>query len=85
MTESEVVILHKEINKLHDKMNALTGTVQEQAVTIQTQAKRIDEHTKLFAFYDSVNMPTSKPSRYNQERKKFKERRGENPVGSPER
>ena len=52
MTESEVVILHKEINKLHDKMNALTGTVQEQAVTIQTQAKRIDEHTKLFAFYE---------------------------------
>ncbi len=35
------------------------------------------------AFYESPNMPTSRPSLYNGARKGFRERRGEDPGGSP--
>ncbi len=44
------------------------------------------ENTKLqarLALYESPNMPTSTPSLYNDARKKFRERRGEDPGGSP--
>ena len=35
------------------------------------------------ALYESPNMPTSTPSLYNDARKKFREKRGEDPGGSP--
>ena len=62
----------------------------EQDKQLAEQGKQLAEKDRLIkqlqakvALYESPNMPTSRPSLYNDKRKKFRERRGENPGGSP--
>ncbi len=64
----------------------ISGLEKELSIVKKENADVKKENAELqarLALYESPNMPTSTPSLYNDARKKFREKRGEDPGGSP--
>ena len=83
MTDSETVVLRKELCKALGKMEEQEKRITEQDKLI---AEMGDENAMLksrLAYYESSNMSSSTTSLYNSKRKKFRKRRGEKISGGP--
>lgn len=83
MADSEAAVLRRE---LAAAITGLDKLKQEFAGLGERYAALEKENAGLrarLALYESPNMPTSQPSLYNAERKRFRESRGEDPGGNP--
>ena len=83
MTDSETVVLRKELRKALGKMEEQEKRITELKKLI---AEMGDENAMLkskLAYYESSNMSSSTTSLYNSKRKKFRKRRGEKISGGP--
>ena len=80
---SETTFLRKELAKVvveNDEIRKDLAMCKEENVALKRENVRL---TAKLAFYESPNMPTSKPSLFNGERREFRKSRNEDPGGSP--
>ena len=87
MSDSEMTIMRKELVKaLTSKAETERENGELRAQIAKMKKEHAEEITSMaakLAFYESPNMPTSKPSFFNEERDKFRKSRGEKIGGSP--
>ena len=83
MADSEAAILRRELTAMAAELARIRQEFSELKKKYAELEKENAGLRARLAMYENHNMPTSTTSLYNGERKKFREKRGEDPGGSP--